>query len=540
MSYQDVSLHRVRGLANGVNWRLTKFAAAVPHHLTCGLCHVISCPTFLLPCLHTLCESCVIHSVRDGNAVCPFDEEPFSVGDCQKFQWPPATADKLKACCWNASHGCTFVGPLQAVLTHYEQECTFHAVACPRCSCSVLHQDLPRHYMEGCQSQAFPSAAGHSSLRQGAVFSAEDIGRCADELKALIIDPYQDRLPALQSQLNEILEEERKVDIQVEAVSRAIKESEHRLTRALKDFSTVLGGKLQSQESLLRSSLKKNYRISETSEPVTNHGLRVDAVVGTGSDSERRLSHQLAEATQQLSTIFAQKLQSQQSELVARLERISELGTSNSGDAAATSPNEMPWRLEERHILRKLELMASESHAHLELLRTSADQELRRPLVEYTRLLPDILAGTVVVPPLTGKLESDEEGYIVSVTNIDDVVKSEKFISLFTDWYRRDRYLKVAAYGFKTSSARGLTVCLKWGTTLQGSCSAFPEARVCVKHPNHPEKEDLPLKKLPRAGRRAALFGFQENFGLSLLDLEASGSINNGTLTLVVSFKIQQ
>lgn len=535
MPDQHVSSHRVRGLVSGANWRLTKFTAAVPHHLRCGLCHVISSPTFLLPCLHTLCESCVSHSGNDGNTVCPFDKEPFAVGDCQKFRWPPATADKLKACCWNEAHGCAFVGTLQAVFTHYDQECTFHAVECPRCNSSVLHQDLPRHYMEGCHNQVVPPAARDSSLRQEAAFSAEDIVRCADELKALIVDPYQDRLPMLQSKMNEVLQEARNVGIQVEAVSRAGRESEHRLTQALGDLSAVFGGKLQYQEALLRSNLRINSRISETSEPVINHGMRIDAL----SDSEHRLSRQLAEATQQLSTIFVQSLQSQQSELVAQLKKIYEGDADTTGEAATASANEMPWRLEKRHILRKLELMASDSHAHLELLRTSADQDLKRPTVEYKPLLPDNISDTVVVPPLTGKRGSEEEGYIVSVTNIEDVVKSEKFISLFTQWYRRDRYVQVAAYGFKASLTQGLTVCLKWGTTLQGSSSASsPEARISARHPDYPEKENLPLRKLPRAGRRAALFGFQKNFGISLSDLEASGLIKDGTLTLVVSFKI--
>ncbi|XP_077546625.1 uncharacterized protein LOC144159171 [Haemaphysalis longicornis] len=464
MPDQDDSLHRVRGFVPGVNLRVTRFAAPVPPHLTCGLCRVIPRTTFLLPCLHTLCESCVSHSLNDGNIVCPFDEEPFPGADCQKVHLQPATADRLKACCWNEARGCTFVGTLEAILAHYEQECTFHAVTCPRCNCPVLQQELPRHYRAECHDTATASAAREPAMRHGVVVSAEDIERRIDELKALMRDPYQDYFPALQSKMNEVLEEAGNVTTQIERISRDSIQREQRTTRAV------------------------------------------------------------------------QELQSQQRQLSAQLRTISFGESTTADDAGATSANEMPWRLEKRHILRKLELIASDSHAYLELLRTSAEQQLKRPIVEYVPLFPLSSARTVFMPPLMGSCRSEAEGYVVGITNIDDVVKSEKFIFLFTQWYRRDSYLQMATYGWRYFSQQRLTVCLKWGTTKEGSCSASPEANVCVKHPDYPEKANFTLQT-SEAPPRAAALGFQETFLVDLRQLERLGLVREGKMTLLVSFK---
>lgn len=133
-----------------------------------------------------------------------------------------------------------------------------------------------------------------------------------------------------------------------------------------------------------------------------------------------------------------------------------------------SSANEIPCKLEKRHILRKLELLTTDSHAYLELLRTSADQQLRRPVVEYRPVLPDSLAGTEVMPPHIGNGEN-EEGYAVSITNIYDVVQYEQFVFLLNRWYRRDRYLQVATYGWNCYVEQTVTVCLKWGTTTQNA-----------------------------------------------------------------------
>ncbi|XP_077547835.1 TNF receptor-associated factor 6-A-like [Haemaphysalis longicornis] len=263
MPDRGVSFHRVSGLDRGVNWRVTKFAAPVPPQLTCGLCNVVPRTSCLLPCLHTLCELCCTYSLNGKNIVCPLDGESFAEGDCSKLQFPPATADRLKACCWNEPHGCSFVGTLQAVLTHYEQECTLHSVTCPRCDGPVLQRDLPSHYRAGCRRKGTASAAGAPTLRQGGAVRAEDIRSIRIDYKASTGNPYEDLLPALESKMNEVLEEARKICAQMEAVTGAYGESERRVTQALGELVTTIGRGLRSQEALLRSHLENDSQMSE-------------------------------------------------------------------------------------------------------------------------------------------------------------------------------------------------------------------------------------------------------------------------------------
>lgn len=465
MPDQGVSLHRVHGFVRGVNWRATKFAAPVPSHFTCALCHVIPRATFLLPCHDVLCESCVNPSLNDGNIACPFHKEAFATGECQKVHLQGAAADRLKACCWNEANGCTFVSTLQAVLTHYEEECTFHTVTCQRCNDRVLHQDLPRHFASGCHMESIPTAAGAPTLSQNVVVSAEDMRACIDELKALIRDPYQDRLPALQSNVNELLEEARAFRMQVEAMYSDSTQSEQRITQAV------------------------------------------------------------------------QELQSQQSALYSQLTAISEREARSAGEAGSTSANGMPWKLEKRHILRKLELMIGDSLAYMELLRISADQQLERTVVEYNRALDDV-NKTIVPPPLLLKYETEQERYIVRLTNIDDVVKSGQLVFLFTQWYRRDRYLQVATYGWEVPS-RVLIICLKWGTTALACSSTTPRAFIYVLHSGQPKTDILRLEKVDVTSR-AQQFGFQDTFEVNLSEVERLGLFNhnNGKLRLFVSFKV--
>ncbi|KAH9363783.1 hypothetical protein HPB48_021804 [Haemaphysalis longicornis] len=139
----------------------------------------------------------------------------------------------FKACCWNETHGCTFAGTLQAVLTHYEEECTFHAVTCPRCSGTALQQDLPRHYRADCHGSVIGSATGDATILQGALLGTDCIGSSIDAFKALLRNPYEDRLPAIQSTINELLETARSTDSAIGAIRKSCEESEQTITQAI-------------------------------------------------------------------------------------------------------------------------------------------------------------------------------------------------------------------------------------------------------------------------------------------------------------------
>ncbi|XP_077495133.1 TNF receptor-associated factor 6-B-like [Amblyomma americanum] len=126
--------HLLRGHVGGVNWRPTRFAEVVPPWNVCGLCLVIPKRTVQLPCSHILCECCLGASRLEGVTMCPLDREPFEEDECHRIPIPARKANNLKAHCWNEEHGCEFVGTMEAVLRHYEEECTFQTIECRRCA----------------------------------------------------------------------------------------------------------------------------------------------------------------------------------------------------------------------------------------------------------------------------------------------------------------------------------------------------------------------------------------------------------------------
>lgn len=161
--------------------------------------------------------------------------------------------------------------------------------------------------------------------------------------------------------------------------------------------------------------------------------------------SDCRLGRKLTQSTRELSATFGQELRSQLHEISANLTKISEVCTNEAREARAKGVREMSWRLEKRHILRKLELITSDSLAYLGLLRQWADLQLKQPVAVYKpffRSRPESLE--VPLPPFTGGLDSQDEGYVVTLANVDNLLNSGKLIGQFTGFYRRDRCLQVA------------------------------------------------------------------------------------------------
>lgn len=169
MADGEPPLHRVRHHVHGVNWRPTRFVDGVPYYHSCGLCNVIPRKTVLLPCSHVLCQSCYRGSITEDDGgdgrggVCPLDEDPFEVHQCARIRLTATKLNSFRAYCWNQENGCEYVGTLQEVLAHCEEQCTFHTVACPRCRENVLHAELPAHYVAGCGGGSESSAETEES-----------------------------------------------------------------------------------------------------------------------------------------------------------------------------------------------------------------------------------------------------------------------------------------------------------------------------------------------------------------------------------------
>lgn len=188
---RDPPLHRVRHQTCGINWRPTRFVDDVPYYHACGLCRLIPKKTVLLPCSHVLCQSCHKGSIEEDGGdggVCPLDQEPFQVSECARIKLSVTKVNGLKAYCWNQEHGCEYVGTLQDILTHCEEECSFHVVACPRCRQNVLHADLPAHYAAGCGGESESSTEIDEPSEQDGEFASHDEGFSLEDLKAFLME----------------------------------------------------------------------------------------------------------------------------------------------------------------------------------------------------------------------------------------------------------------------------------------------------------------------------------------------------------------
>ncbi|XP_077495619.1 uncharacterized protein LOC144106656 [Amblyomma americanum] len=233
MPYQEPRvLHLLRDHVAGVNWRPTRLAEDVPGNRVCGLCRTISKQTVLLPCSHSLCESCLRASVHKCGSVCPLDREAFSEDECGWYTYPERKKAALKAHCWNEAHGCDFVGTMAAVLRHYENECTFHAIECLRCGDGVVHKDLPAHILAGCSGSTALATAEQTSS-QDSHLTVQDVRAAMGELKAVIRNPYQDQAPALQTDINHLMEQYRNDATELLKAIRLLTESADNIKREL-------------------------------------------------------------------------------------------------------------------------------------------------------------------------------------------------------------------------------------------------------------------------------------------------------------------
>ncbi|KAL1433730.1 hypothetical protein MTO96_012264 [Rhipicephalus appendiculatus] len=206
-------MHRFRDHPiEGVNWRLTRFVDEVPSSGVCGLCRMIPKRIVMLPCLHTLCQSCKAGSSEGTGGRCPLDEEPFEEAECVNYYFPTRKANALKVHCWNEAHGREFEGAMEFMLRHYEKECAFHTVECLRCGEEVLHTELSTHYVAECGA---PVSLGRSENgpTDSQALTLQDVTAALEDLKTLLRDAnHEQLLLALQSQMNELIEQMRDIE----------------------------------------------------------------------------------------------------------------------------------------------------------------------------------------------------------------------------------------------------------------------------------------------------------------------------------------
>lgn len=246
----------------GVNWRPTRFVDEVPSSRVCGLCRMIPQRTLLLPCDHVLCQSCHAGIAEGGGGRCPFDQEPFEDAECTEHNLPARKGSLFKVYCWNEDHGCQFEGSIEHMLTHYENECTFHAVECLRCGEAVPHKDLPAHYVAGCNGDV-SSASPDDSPSESAALTPQGVAAAVEEFKTLLRDSnHEQLLLTVQSQVNRLAEQVRAMESLSAGITREV-------TASVKAEMTEFAAKISTaavQEATPRTSATEEASSTSTSQ----------------------------------------------------------------------------------------------------------------------------------------------------------------------------------------------------------------------------------------------------------------------------------
>ncbi|XP_077493991.1 TNF receptor-associated factor 6-like [Amblyomma americanum] len=140
------------GFSVEIDWRPLTFVKSIPSYRVCGACRLVRKKTALLPCRHTLCESCYLLSARDGGRVCPLDGNQCEEGDVFQKQFPADELLRREVKCWNEGSGCTTVLPASQIGQHFHRECRHHSIRCPKCSATVLCRDVCAHLESECRT----------------------------------------------------------------------------------------------------------------------------------------------------------------------------------------------------------------------------------------------------------------------------------------------------------------------------------------------------------------------------------------------------
>lgn len=251
------SSYRLCGFASGVDCRAVHFKDPLPPARICGLCGFVPDKIAFLPCSHLICESCLQGCVDGDVCGCPMDETTFQVDADISWITPPRHhLSKLQVFCWNMENGCDFVGPAEKLLHHFEQECSFHSVSCPRCHDTVLRKDAPHHCKAGCtplQSPAAPVGKKAASSRAG-------------KLSEKAPSSYHDILAVIRTGVNEVFEAVSKMSLELsgskEHCEGIVEEQPPQVSQSLCNLSNTPQGASSSVHRATSSAERATFGIT--------------------------------------------------------------------------------------------------------------------------------------------------------------------------------------------------------------------------------------------------------------------------------------
>ncbi|KAL1433720.1 hypothetical protein MTO96_012254 [Rhipicephalus appendiculatus] len=341
----------------------------------------------------------------------------------------------------------------------------FHVIECPRCDKTVLHKDLPAHYVTTCLAET-TSATTQQPAPQDQALASHEFNAVVGDLKRLLTD--HDQLPAIQSQANEVVEHLKKQDAQMLEVARSIADFERLLRHEL---AQLVGG-VSSMVSLMEN-LRRDERQCDPSkrEPFQKSGVDYDA--GVTQDS-------------------------------------------------------MPWNLENKLILRKLELLLHATIVSLEEMRQGMHPDQRAPTVSCRPVGPTFchVMNRTLSSSLRHGEQRESKTYLVTVRKASELFDRpgpcRKFAAV-TQCHDRDTYFVIYFSSGKRSGIECLILSIECGGFLETSHLVSAAFSVSVLHDE--EHMDRPMEKL--------LSGFPftgMHFKTELLALKSGGFLRDDEL----------
>uniref|UniRef100_A0A224Z3C6 TNF receptor-associated factor 6 n=1 Tax=Rhipicephalus zambeziensis TaxID=60191 RepID=A0A224Z3C6_9ACAR len=367
------ALHQLCDSVSGANWRPTRFEDELTLiRYACCVCHVIPSTTVVLPCSHALCEQCVTGCAAEtGGNVCPLDAEPFCEDECQKWTLPAKKKQNMKARCWNEADGCEFVGTVESLLLHYDKECAFHALQCPHCNGRILRTNIAAHYVAGCSLNT-SGASGAKAYREGSSSASCEPTATQDQLSALQRQMNEvlaicRTLDSARSQSIDCADSgfESSCISEIKSMEANICSMvTHQLNAGLEELKTVITGScsdhlltVQSQvNELVEQFRAHNSQLQEIVPVIRDSGCELREHVNT---VEAKLSSTITDTQRSLQRVVDSLQQNDQS---SEGEGVRPVATTSKSDRGS-------WQTEKRFILRRLETFANALLPTLESLR---------------------------------------------------------------------------------------------------------------------------------------------------------------------------
>ncbi|KAH6948679.1 hypothetical protein HPB50_025852 [Hyalomma asiaticum] len=476
---------------------------------------VFACPVRSLPARHP--------AKQRHRGTCPHCSEPFEENECQAIKIPPKKASSLKAHCWNHTQGCRFVDVLPAVLQHYERDCNYHSTPCLSCGESVLHRDLPRHRSDCCHqelSENWEEEIGQGDTAGGdSAFAGRGDTAGGDWAFAGQGDTAGGNW-AFAGQgdttggdwdtaggdwaFAEPSEPEPAVD---DAALSALQSQMDELARELCELGQALqnaSGTLTDFELGLDNNL---------SEELENHS---DVSDESGDANEERVH-----GASQSDSGFGGHESSYSRRVGPGSTETAVEQTGDSANAEAVEPA-LPWALEKRHILRKLEVAANHSLHYLQSIHSQSP--LHEAAMAYCKLIPlaphetidDKLCPIPRCPPI-----QRHAIYRFTTKGVDKLlnpgVYDLKISGAATRWHRREIYFTVVIASRKSEGS--LEVFIRWGQTLDAERQPPQVRKVMLVHRIH--TENCPMEKVQNLPVDAVFLpGFHDRFKKGIVDLK--------------------